>query len=394
MKKLLTLLALLSAACNTDFTQPYEVDEPKIMGVRVEVAGDPERAWPEVGESFTMRVLVARSNKPTTLPLEQQLDGAVSVCIGGKLPDSSLFCIAELPMSALQGTAKNRVVSFEELEIPLSFGSADPRALGGSPNVLIFGGVCVEGKVERVKDKVAGEAPANELFRCVDNAKAELKDALTFTSTVAVDYPDDAFEASLNPSFACDETDENSICTTGTIHKGEETRGGSIVLVRPRRTGAADNIKHKVIEWPEVIDNREKLAVKGCAKDPRFSSLKVKAGAKEHLIRIRFDQSDREMYQVQEMKLNKTIISTKREELLVSHAATFGGGELARYFSVIPRDASAKEAEVELAYTPPDQSEDAEKRITAAGRLVRFYFVVRDQRGGVDLTTRSLCLIP
>ncbi len=384
---------LLCGACDPGFELPSEIGSSKLLGVRLEVDGVKDRAWPRVGERFTLRWLVARSSEQTDLPLDKQLDAAVSLCVGTQLPTGSLYCAFEIELTAALKDRKPTVASYEEIDIPLEL-SVDPRAVAGGQRLLLFGGVCVEGKIQRVADKKPGEAPTNELYRCTDNDEAELKTALTFTSTVIVDYTDDKFPENLNPSLACETTDESSICTRGTVHDYEERRGGAVVLVLPRKKGAPKTTKRQVVEWPEVIDNTQPLEFEGCATDPRFDNLKVKVGSDEHLIRVRFDAKDRETYEVEELKLNETMIVTKREELLVSHAATKFGGKLGRYYSVIPREQSDKTAEVELDYTPPAKSDDAEKRVTAAGRLVRFYFVVRDQRGGVDFTTRSLCLVP
>ncbi len=395
MKKQMALAALFCAACNTDFTEAYEVDEPKLMGARIEVTGAPERAWPRVGESFTMRVLVARSSKKPSLPLGKQLDASISVCIGGKLPDGSLFCAAEIPLSAFPDLPPAKVVSFEEIAIPLTFGDADPRKLAGTSNVLLFGAVCVEGTVERVKGKVAGVDPANELFRCVDNKQAELQEPLAFTNTVTIDYPDDEFAANLNPSFACDSTDEGSICNAGTKNKGEETVGGAFVLVRPKEDDAKESVKRAVVAWPEVLAQPQKaLDYTDCAEDPRFEALQVRVDSGEHLIRIRFAESSRETYKAERPRYNETIIVEQREELLISHAATKDFGQLGGYFSIVPRDADDDRAEAEIPFTPPKAGSKEAKAVTEAGSLVRFYFVVRDQRGGVDFTTRSLCIVP
>jgi hypothetical protein len=380
----------LFAACDPGFELPSEVGSSKLMGVRLEVEGAPERAWPRVGENFSLRWLVARANQPSTLDLEKQLNGALSVCVGTQLPGGSLFCAQEIALDELMLKGENTVTSFEELVMPLQL-PFDPRSVAGGQRILLFGAVCVEGKVERVNGKKVGEDPANELYRCTDNDKAELKEPLAFTNTVIVDFEDDAFAANLNPAFACDADEENSICQEGSVHDDEEKRGGAFVLVRPKKAGAK---KREVTEWPEVLDGAQPLPWEGCAKDPRFDDLQIEAGADEHLIRIRFDPSDRERYDVEELKYNKYMTVNKREELLVSHAATKDAVELGRYYSLIPREQPNDTAEVELDFKPVKQSTKAGKKIPDDGKLVRFYFVVRDQRGGVDLAARSLCLVP
>lgn len=63
------------------------------------------------------------------------------------------------------------------------------------------------------------------------------------------------------------------------------------------------------------------------------------------------------------------------EELLLAHFVT--GGELERAYSLVSLD--ARSASVEWT-APPEASDET------------FYFVARDQRGGVDWSTRSLCV--
>lgn len=67
-------------------------------------------------------------------------------------------------------------------------------------------------------------------------------------------------------------------------------------------------------------------------------------------------------------------VDGQRERLFVSHFVT--AGELERPFSTVTID----DRVVELEWVAPTDERDA-----------TFYLVVRDQRGGVDWTTRSLC---
>lgn len=69
------------------------------------------------------------------------------------------------------------------------------------------------------------------------------------------------------------------------------------------------------------------------------------------------------------------------EPLLFSHFATHG--RLSRPLSVVEGDAS--ELSLSVPWRAPKD---------AAGERVRFYFVIRDGRGGVDWSTRTLCLLP
>jgi hypothetical protein len=72
----------------------------------------------------------------------------------------------------------------------------------------------------------------------------------------------------------------------------------------------------------------------------------------------------------------------RRETIQLSHFAT--GGKLPRQLSFI--DDERDPSDVSVDWTPPTAEE------MPAGGLVRFFFVARDLRGGLDWQTRSLCL--
>jgi hypothetical protein len=72
-----------------------------------------------------------------------------------------------------------------------------------------------------------------------------------------------------------------------------------------------------------------------------------------------------------------------RETLTISHFAS--SGDLSSAFSVIGSADALKP--VEFTWAPP-------AALPSGGRLVRFWFVVRDDRGGSDFTERALCIVP
>jgi len=76
-------------------------------------------------------------------------------------------------------------------------------------------------------------------------------------------------------------------------------------------------------------------------------------------------------------------IDPERESLLISHFST--GGELDRAFSNL--GASNRNESVAVGWAPPAET-------TADGVLVRFWFVLRDERGGADFAERAVCVVP
>lgn len=120
--------------------------------------------------------------------------------------------------------------------------------------------------------------------------------------------------------------------------------------------------------WPEATP--AELAEKSCAP----GDLSVPSG-EERTLRVQLDESDREPLD------DPTGLGPPREPLLVSHFATHG--RLSRPLSVIEGDATG--LSVSVPWRAPGD---------AAGERVRFYFVVRDGRGGADWSARTLCLLP
>lgn len=100
----------------------------------------------------------------------------------------------------------------------------------------------------------------------------------------------------------------------------------------------------------------------------------VKSGV-ERLIRVDLDETDREPLN------DPSGLAPAREPLLLSHFST--RGHLARPLTVVEGDGTT--ATLSVPWRAPRD---------AAGTRVRFYFVLRDGRGGVDWSIRTLCLAP
>jgi hypothetical protein len=123
------------------------------------------------------------------------------------------------------------------------------------------------------------------------------------------------------------------------------------------------------------LDGKSWLPVDNAADDscldPRGRP-QVSAGARAVTISYLAEDAHRE-----------TLIDGSKESLLV--AGFSDEGQLERTFSII--EGEAPSGPVDIEWSPP-------AALPSDGRLVRFYFVLRDDRGGTDWTERSLCLIP
>jgi hypothetical protein len=120
----------------------------------------------------------------------------------------------------------------------------------------------------------------------------------------------------------------------------------------------------------------ELLLRQDCTLEERAPELPVfSANGASHRFRIEMSQDDRETLD--------TIEGPRSETLQLSHFATIG--KLDRPFSVI--DPETPEPIVEVSWEAPGPGQ-------TSGRIGRFYFVLRDLRGGTDWVVRTACIVP
>jgi hypothetical protein len=123
-----------------------------------------------------------------------------------------------------------------------------------------------------------------------------------------------------------------------------------------------------------TVDGQPWPAGDGCG-------LKVAADGKAHPVALTL-AGQRETYQSTANAEGAPM--AKRETIQLSHFAT--GGKLPRQISFLDGDGDPSTVSVD--WTPPAAAE-----IPADG-VVRFFFVARDLRGGLDWQARSLCVTP
>lgn len=100
----------------------------------------------------------------------------------------------------------------------------------------------------------------------------------------------------------------------------------------------------------------------------------VQAGAPGVNVHFRFDDAARE------------VVPDGHEGLVLSHFVT--SGEIDRQFSSLdPAQSAPQDADIEL--TAPGR-----ETVDASGRLVRLFFVLRDDRGAMSFAVRSVCVRP
>jgi hypothetical protein len=391
------LLLLLLTGCPANFIEPWEVAEPRLMGIKVEVEGDPSRPRPRLGESFALRAYLALPGAPLTTPLATRYSLALALCLGFETATGQLACLGEQTLTPRTSTVSDSELLLSGINIDLSsFGvpagttldiSSLPQ-LADLDRLALFGVLCIDGVAERVPDKSVRSDPPSQLFRCSGNEAAQFRDPTVFTMSVFLDRGLPA-DANKNPLFACDPALADSACNLGVTREGEPLVPGPFVLALPEPKAPGE--QRRVLPWPASADSTQ-LPLEGCRDVPGL--LQVVGHSGEHVIRARFDASDREPY-VREIETNGVPgTREEREALLLTHALTIHGGELSRFDSLLLKEEVDSQAEVSVTYEPPGQSDDPAKQIPQNGRLVRFSFTLRDQRGGVDYATRELCLLP
>lgn len=105
----------------------------------------------------------------------------------------------------------------------------------------------------------------------------------------------------------------------------------------------------------------------------------------KHEVVVAIDAADREGIPA----ASGASASPGREAAQVSAFTTLGSFQT--QFRTVPAQDERPTTPLDFKWTPPSKADAA---LGAQGRLVRFVFVLRDGRGGLDVTTRTLCLVP
>lgn len=116
----------------------------------------------------------------------------------------------------------------------------------------------------------------------------------------------------------------------------------------------------------------------GCEADTALPQLK--ADGKKHVITLELGPEVRELYN------EPASGRSELEELQLSHFAT--AGELSGQYSFVEASDPSERPELSVDWRAPDAEE-----VAPDGERVRFLFVLRDLRGGLAVSERSLCAV-
>jgi hypothetical protein len=141
-------------------------------------------------------------------------------------------------------------------------------------------------------------------------------------------------------------------------------------------TDAGPNLNPEIPPDAIALDGAPWLAAAPVTEPCQGQGLVELTGAGRHSIEIALPDSDRQDL----LQLNSA--DPARETLQVAHFAS--AGDLGSAFSELQASSASTRVTVSWDAPAPD----------AQSRLIRFWFVVRDGRGGSDFTERALCELP
>ena len=295
MTKLISIFMLAATACTSTLDPATLITRDRVLGAKVTVDVDPQRAWPAPGEAATVTWIMA---SPDAAP---EVSWIFAACPAAT---SEGFPICAGPVFAQ--SQSSGAVPVLQLAIPADI---------ASPSVVVLGAICPSG--------------------------TPVVDEATFTASC----------------------DDGSLPDVVSQH---------IVIAN----GGAPN------HHPDIVD--APFTVAGTTWDasdaPDCDGLpEVAAGSEKVRLGLAFDAASRESFAVADDP------APWREELQLSPFAT--AGDLVERYAYVEADDPREISPVVVEWTAPSADE-----VPAEGLRVTFSFVVRDLRGGLDATTRALCV--
>jgi hypothetical protein len=293
-------LLLLLGACSDPLEPAQLVRELRVLGARVEVEGDPERAAPLPGERATVRFLLAA---PEPAPIQSF---SLRVCPAAAGYIGPPRC-AGPELARAQSTEPSSAAPQLGFVLPSDFD------LEAYPRLAVLGVVCA-----------AGMPLDHGEYGSCDGTTEPLRVALELS------LPRDN-DVNHNPAFVAE-----PLSLDGAVWNGPS-------------------------------------AVTWSCEDGTLPMLR--AGSGTHTIEVTVDAASRE-------RLPRSLtVDPGQESLRLAHFST--AGDLERAFSSVPERAQA----LSLTWHAPTSSDPA-------ASLTRFWFVVRDGRGGSAFAERALCVMP
>lgn len=331
----LSLAQVPSSGCGpSDFRPPSLVDRPRIVGMITSVAADATRATPVGGERVTVTpVLVEPEGEEGTLST------LWLACLAAPTRSGLPSC-GSMPL-AFGGPAAPGVVSPIVIDLP-----PIPPSPFGAPSLLLTLASCDGGATPALPaDATSATQPT-----CTGGAEDARAELTVFTMPVGLE----AEGANHHPSI-----DDEEIALR--IGMGEERVWEATADPLPSG-GCAALAETAALPRVTVTETDIPVVTLGWTSGP----------------------DDRETYEV--FIEGASVAERRREALQISHFVTAGTFE--RQFSAV-ESGDPDDVRPEIEWTPPSRGD-----IDAAGEVVRFWWVARDLRGGMDVVARVLCVAP
>lgn len=161
------------------------------------------------------------------------------------------------------------------------------------------------------------------------------------------------------------------------------TRGTTVSLEVPLQLGP--DVNHNPTADRAFTFDGNAWPAPAPGDDPCVLGPRVAAGSKDHVIGNTTDGADRERYTV--LAGDPPVATPARERLQISQFTT--AGKLKSQFAFVESADESAATTVDVTWEAPEPAD-----VAPAGTPVTFTFVVRDERGGTDWTTRQLCVTP
>jgi hypothetical protein len=130
MRIFVSLAVLTAAACGDELTPGSLIDRERVLGVRAEVVGEPDRAWPAPGESVDLVALVEAPEQV------RPLAWALAPCLAGEPVAGVPTCAAE-PLTVIEGSGPEVRA---RIDVPAA------EQLGDAWQLAVVGVICAGGQ--------------------------------------------------------------------------------------------------------------------------------------------------------------------------------------------------------------------------------------------------------
>jgi hypothetical protein len=338
-------------ACASYATPGSRLAATRVLGARTQSLGDPAQNWPRPGDAFRVTWLLAGPTAPRPLGWAFRAtacttDQDAASCQSGGVPVPANVAGGErgsgpggIPAPAATGTTAAIEVGAPSVELTVP--DAATVADRGLTKIIVRGVVCGGG--------TAGDLDAPVWSRCdvMSTDGQGPVDETDVETTVVIRLGDDGNQP---PTLADDPiTWDGHAWTTGASEPAYGGGGGP------------------------------------CAEEP--TAVLIPADGAERTVVVTTDDGDRGSHPVAMPAAGGA--DHQREELQLSAFTTAGSFD--SQFGGVAAGETATTPQVTFKWQPPDAKDDP---VPVQGRLVRFVFVLRDLRGGIDWTARTACLVP